>query len=234
MPKRTLPKAQSSKRLMKTLTDNPALPAFVRKLEPPVLKRLIEHVGLHDAGDLIALTTPEQMRDVLDESLWESLTPGRADRLRPERFLEWLDVMFEAGSAFATQRLIDLGDTFVVLNFAPLISVIDRTVGAEHVEGSCVCVLCQLENDNVSFEVIGEYIVTSIHEDEWDIVKTALMELEAEDSEFLHRVLARCSSAPTMRDFDAANICCSTMRRTNANSAANVAASLRRRWPPYF
>lgn len=203
MPKRTLPKAQSSKRLMKALTDNPALPAFVRKLEPPVLKRLIEHVGLHDAGDLIALTTPEQMRDVLDESLWESLTPGRADRLRPERFLEWLDVMFEAGSAFATQRLIDLGDTFVVLNFAPLIRVIDRTVGAEHVEGSCVCVLCQLENDNVSFEVIGEYIVTSIHEDEWDIVKTALMELEAEDSEFLYRVLARCSSAPTMRDFDA-------------------------------
>ncbi len=203
MPKRQLTKAQSSKRLLKTLTDNPALPAFVRRLEPPVLKRLIEHVGLHDAGDLIALTTPEQMRDVLEESLWESLTPGRADRLRPERFLEWLDVMFEAGSAFATQRLIDLGDTFVVLNFAPLIRVVDRTVGAEHVEGSCMCVLCQLENDNVSFEVIGEHIVTGIHEDEWDIVKTALMELEAEDSEFLYRVLARCSSAPTMRDFEA-------------------------------
>lgn len=203
MPKRQLTKAQSSKRLLKTLTDNPALPAFVRKLEPPVLKRLIEHVGLHDAGDLIALTTPEQMRDVLEESLWESLTPGRADRLRPERFLEWLDVMFEAGSAFATQRLIDLGDTFVVLNFAPLIRVIDRTVAAEHVEGGCMCVMCRLENDNVSFEVIGEHIVTGIHEDEWDIVKTALMELEAEDSEFLYRVLARCSSAPTMRDFDA-------------------------------
>ena len=93
-----------------------------------MLKRLIEHVGLHDAGDLIALTTTEQMRDVLEESLWESLTPGRADRLRPERFLEWLDVMFEAGSAFATQRLIELGDTFVVLNFAPLIAVIDRGV----------------------------------------------------------------------------------------------------------
>lgn len=202
MPKRQLTKAQSSKRLMKTLTDNPALPAFVRKLEPPVLKRLIEHVGLHDAGDLIALTTPEQMRDVLEESLWESLTPGRADRLRPERFLEWLDVMFEAGSAFATQRLIDLGDTFVVLNFAPLIRVIDRTVGAEHVEEGCVCVLCQLDRDDVSFEIIGEYIVAGIHEDEWEIVKTALMELEAEDSEFLYRVLARCSSAPTMRDFE--------------------------------
>ena len=203
MPKRQLTKAQSSKRLLKTLTDNPALPAFVRTLKPPVLKRLIEHVGLHDAGDLIALTTTEQMRDVLEESLWESLTPGRADRLRPERFLEWLDVMFEAGSAFATQRLIELGDTFVVLNFAPLISVTDRGVGAEHMEDGCMCVLCELEKSSVAFEVIGEYIVAGIHEDEWDIVKTALVELEAEDSEFLYRVLARCSSAPTMRDFDA-------------------------------
>ena len=79
----------------------------------------------------------------------------------------------------------------------------DRGVGAEHVEERCICVLCQLEASNASYEVISEYIVAGIHEDEWDIVKTALMELEAEDSEFLHRVLARCSSAPTMRDFDA-------------------------------
>ena len=66
-----------------------------------------------------------------------------------------------------------------------------------------MCVLCELEKSSVAFEVIGEYIVAGIHEDEWDIVKTALVELEGEDSEFLHRVLARCSSAPTMRDFDA-------------------------------
>jgi hypothetical protein len=44
MQKRQLTKAQSSKRLLKTLTDNPALPAFVRTLQPPVLKRLIEYV----------------------------------------------------------------------------------------------------------------------------------------------------------------------------------------------
>ena len=63
-----------------------------------MLKRLIDHVGLHDAGDLIALTTTEQMRDILEESLWETLIPGEAERLRPERFLEWLDVMLEAGA----------------------------------------------------------------------------------------------------------------------------------------
>ena len=95
----------SSRKLLKTLTDNPALPAFVRTLEAPVLKRLIEHVGLHDAGDLIALTTTEQMRDILEESLWETLIPCQAERLRPERFLAWLDVMLEAGTAFAAKAL---------------------------------------------------------------------------------------------------------------------------------
>jgi hypothetical protein len=44
--------------------------------------------------------------------------------------------------------------------------------------------------------------VAGTHEDEWEIVKTALVELEGEDREFLDRVLARCSLAPTMRDFD--------------------------------
>ena len=42
MQKRQLTKVQSSKRLLKTLTDNPALPAFVKTLQAPVLKRLID------------------------------------------------------------------------------------------------------------------------------------------------------------------------------------------------
>ena len=200
--RRQLTKAQASKQLLKTLTDNPALPAFVQTLQAPVLKRLIEHVGLHDAGDLIALTTTQQLREIFEESLWETLIPGQAERLRPERFLEWLDVMLEAGAAFAAQRLIELGDTFVVLNFAPLVTVFDRSVAAEHQEDACVCLMCQLAARDAPFEVIGEYIVTGVHDDEWDTVNAVLVELETEDAEFVGRVLARCSSAPTMRDFN--------------------------------
>jgi len=204
MPKRrALRKAQSPKQLLTTLTDNPALPAFVRTLSTPVLKRLIDHVGLRDAGDLIALTSTDQMRDLFEVSLWETLIPGQPERLRPERFLEWLDVMLAVSPAFAAQRLIELGDTFVTLNLAPLITVIDRGVGAEHQEGTCFCVLCQLGERDVPFEVIDEYIVTGIHDDEWDAIKTLLVELEGEDANFLNRVLARCSSAPTVRDFNA-------------------------------
>ena len=197
-----LTKAQSSRKLLKTLTDNPALPAFVRTLKAPVLKRLIEHVGLHDAGDLIALTTTEQMRDILEVSLWETLVPGEAERLRPERFIEWLDVMLEAGTAFTAGRLIELGDAFVVMNFQPLITVIDKSVAVEHQEdGGCMCALCMLSARDASFEVIGDYVVIGLHDDEWDTVRAALIEIDGEDSAFLQRVLAQCSTAPTMRSF---------------------------------
>jgi hypothetical protein len=199
---RHLSKAQSKQQLLQTLIDSPALPGFVRNLQTPVLKRLIEHVGLHDAGDLIALTTPEQMRDLFEVSLWESLTPGQAERLRPEKFLEWLDVMLEVSPAFAAQRLIELGDDFVVINFAPLLEVIDATVTMEHQEeGSCLCGLCMLVARDASFELIGEHIVVGIHDDEWDAIRTTLVELEGEDAAFLYRVLSRISTAPTVRRF---------------------------------
>ena len=233
---RQLTKAQSAQQLLKTLTDSPALPGFVRNLQTPVLKRLIEHVGLHDAGDLIALTTTQQMRDLFEVSLWESLTPGQAERLRPEKFLEWLDVMLEVSPAFAAQRLIELGDDFVVLNFAPLLEVIDASVTAEHQEGvaQCICGLCLLAARDASFEIIGEHIVVGVHDDEWDAIRTTLVELDGEDAAFLHRVLSRICGAPTVRRFPAPAQRAtrptrySTTRRTSASSAANAAVSSRR------
>ena len=42
MPKsRQLVKSPSSKQLLKTLTDNPGLPTFIRTLQTPVLHKLI-------------------------------------------------------------------------------------------------------------------------------------------------------------------------------------------------
>jgi hypothetical protein len=202
MEKRRAPaRALTSKRLLKTLTDSPALPQFIQGLQAPVLKRLIDHVGLRDAGALIEFTTPGQMREIFDVVLWESLAPGQAEGLRPERFLEWLDAMLDVSPAFAAQRLIELGDTFLVLNFAPLITAIDRSVASEHQVESCTCVLCRLSERDAPFEMIGDYIVVGTHDDEWETVRTTLVELEAEDADFLHRILARCSSAATLRDF---------------------------------
>ncbi|HET6473696.1 MAG TPA: DUF6178 family protein [Pseudomonadales bacterium] len=209
MQKRSAPKSRSSKNLasrpkhlLKTLTDSPALPAFVRTLPTPVLHTLIERVGLHDAGELIALTTTDQMRGLFEVALWDSLRPGDAEQLRPEKFVDWLEVMTDVSPRFAAERLIELGETFVAVNLAPLLRIIDKEVTVEHSEdGQCACVVCELSARDVPFAVFDEYIVACQHEDEWDVVNTVLAEIDGEDRDFLNRVLTRCSPKPTARGF---------------------------------
>jgi hypothetical protein len=109
-------RSKGSRQLLATLLDNPDLPAFVRQLPAPELKQLIDHVGLEDAGELIALTEARQLRDVFEATLWHSLTPGQADTPKAGEFLRWLNVMFAQGPAFAAQRLRELGLEFVAAN----------------------------------------------------------------------------------------------------------------------
>jgi hypothetical protein len=190
------------KQLLKTLTDNPSLPAFVESLPTPVLHRLIEHVGLRDAGHLVALTTTDQLRGLFEVALWESLRPGDAEELRPERFLDWLEVMLDVGSTFTAERLIELGEAFVVVNIAPLVHIVDREVAVEHrPEPPCFCVVCELSERDVPFEAFDDYIVTPVHDDEWETVRMVLNALDDEDRDFLNRVLARVSPRPTARGF---------------------------------
>ncbi len=197
--RRPVTRLQPPRQLLRKLTDSPALPAFVRQLPSPVLKRLIEHVGVRDAGSLVALTTTDQLREVFEESLWQTLIPGQAETLRPEKFMEWLDVLLEVGSSFAVERLMDLGEPFVVLNFSPLITVFEASVAAEHQDPPpCACVLCQLSERGEGFLIFGDYVVVARHADEWESIQMALEGFEDEDSEFLRRVLARCCNAPTV------------------------------------
>ncbi len=189
----------ASRQLLRTLTDSPALPAFVRRLPSPVLKRLIEHVGVRDAGSLIALTTTQQLREVFEESLWQTLIPGEAETLRPEKFLEWLDVLLEVGPAFAVERLMALGESFVVLNFSPLVTVFEASVAADHQDSApCNCVLCEHAERGEAFLMIGDHVVVARHEDEWECIHLVLEGMQDEDQDFTQRVLARCCNAPTV------------------------------------
>jgi hypothetical protein len=62
----------------------------VRALPGDELYYVIHEVGLHDAGDVLALARPEQVQTVLDFALWER------DEIAPERAGEWLEALAEA------------------------------------------------------------------------------------------------------------------------------------------
>lgn len=189
----SLTSGKSGSTLLQKLVSSPALPAYVQSLEAPVLKRLIDHVGIADASALIVHSTAAQLHDVFDVVLWESLEPGRPENHRPEKFLEWADALLGAGEAFAGQRLLELGEDFITVNLAPLVAVYEASLIAGHDHDSrCDCLMCRLDARDTPWELIGDYLVAGEHADEWDTVQPLLIALDDTDSRALQRVLARC------------------------------------------
>ncbi len=200
--RRGVAKANAPHQLLKTLTDSAALPAFVRQLPAPVLKRLVDYVGVRDAGELVALTTTTQLRELFEESLWENLTPGKSETLQSGRFVEWLDVLLETGVAAAAERLVELGETFVVLQLEALIKVIAMSTAVTHRAAlPCSCSFCVLIEQGELAAVFDDYLVSPLHDDEWEPIHILLVELDGANPDFLARVLARCCHEATVLGF---------------------------------
>lgn len=70
---------------------------LVRLLSPEMLFYTIKEIGLVDAVGLIALASPEQVRDMMDLDCW------RKDHLDNPRTLMWLMMLDEAGSGKLAQ-----------------------------------------------------------------------------------------------------------------------------------
>jgi len=191
--------------LLQKLQSSPQLPALIQKLEPPALHKLIQHIGLKDSGDIIALATTDQIRQVLDIELWKNRKPGTAETLDSDQFLSWLAVWNEIGTDFTATKLYELGDDFLVLCLANVVMVADMSViGLSDAEldfdnlgitntdldpweaiipGSALPVCSQ---DFGNFGVLGSDI------DQWDTILSALNSLWSEQPEFMLRVLRRC------------------------------------------
>ncbi|NKB98762.1 MAG: hypothetical protein GKR90_09760 [Pseudomonadales bacterium] len=186
MSDRSLVRKGSSK-LLKTLLDNPALPAYVAQLAPPTLNKLVAHIGPEDSGSLIAYATDKQLRSLLDEALWSNLEPGQLEQLRPEEFVRWLYIFQEQGEAGFAERIVGLGLDYAVLNFGQLVRVNTgetiRTFDYEVIERGS-------GRDGYAEEIEGSY-VTAVFDEEWDITRAALIALQDFSPEFLRRLLLR-------------------------------------------
>src|SRR5512144_1122618 len=98
----------SARALVSRILEEPGLAQAVRGLEPRTLGRLIDHVGLEDAGEIVALASTAQLTAVFDEDLWRSDRPGEDERFDAARFAVWLEVLLEVGERFAARKLVEL------------------------------------------------------------------------------------------------------------------------------
>ena len=91
------PNVSPSTKLLLRILERPGLVAAVRELPGAVLGKLIDRIGLEDAGELVALATTAQLERVFDDDLWRADRAGGDETFQPERFALWLRVMLEAG-----------------------------------------------------------------------------------------------------------------------------------------
>jgi hypothetical protein len=186
-------KRPSATRLLTFLLDAPDLVSQIPDLPPAVLAKVIEHVGLEDAGEIVALATTEQLVEVFDHDLWRSDAPGEDETFDADRFPSWLEVMLEAGDGFVADRLTELSPDLVTLAFHEHVLVLDIDVLFETMrasdEGDAEATEKALASC-LSEELDGYQLIARRHEG-WDSVLAALLALDRDHHDESTRLLER-------------------------------------------
>ena len=181
--------------LLSQLLEDPQLAPELRALPAPALRQVILRVGLEDAGELVALSTLEQLREVFDEDLWRSARPGQDEAFDAARFVVWLEVLLEAGEAFVADRLAELSEDFLVFAVSKLVRVLDTAVLTVWATDPSEAGLLDKIVDAQLCQELDEYLLVSRIEWGWDAVLATLLALDERHPALLRGVLSRCSTA---------------------------------------
>ncbi|XXT21483.1 DUF6178 family protein [Sorangium sp. So ce429] len=203
----TLAMSTRPRHLVARLLEQPDLVHLVQGLEAPVLTKLIRHIGLEDAGEIVALATTEQLKGIFDEDLWRSERPGKDETFDADRFALWLEVMLEAGEAFAAQKIAELDEDFVTLALEKHILVIDiDRLGVQMTSWERLSSLQRGDDpdlieralDNCPYQEFEEFRVIARNQQSWDAILPVLVELDKEHHALLRALLERCCAISTV------------------------------------
>jgi Family of unknown function (DUF6178) len=204
MPKH-IRRSRPSERLLDRILETPQLARVVPQLRPEVLHRLIQHCGLEDCGELLALATPGQLTRLFDLDLWRAAGPGRDEQFDADRFGTWLEVMVDAGVSGAATTLAAMDVDLLAAGFVEHIRVFDYaavapfiTIDGEVAPGAPFA-------DGVRSE-IGGYVVIAKRVDFWDAITAVLNALADAHAAVFDRVMRGCcrlsSSRPEIDGLD--------------------------------
>jgi hypothetical protein len=192
--KKALRPARDSRPLLDRILDTPHIAHVVPRLQPEVLHRVIQGCGLEDCGELVALATPDQLARVFDLDLWRARQPGLDEHFDADRFGVWLEVLLESGATVAAQKVAEIEVDLVIAALAQHVLVSDpATVSpSTTVDGEEVAAVRALD-DGPGCD-IGGYLVVARSTDSRDAIVAVLVSLEADHSEYFHRVMRGCRS----------------------------------------
>jgi len=180
------------------MIEDSALMAQVRGLDARTLGRVVRHVGLEDAGEIVALATTDQLRDMFDEDLWVSPEAGQEEKFDAGRFALWLEIMLESGERYVANKLMELPVELVTLGLQRQVFVLDiDELAMEMSERSRGVDLVEKALESCQYEEIDQYRVIGRRLEHWDAIIAVLLELDRNHSSYLRRVLELCCAAST-------------------------------------
>jgi hypothetical protein len=183
------------RQLVTRILEEPALVRAVQSLGPRALHALVERVGLEDAGELVALATVEQLERVFDEDLWKAARAGEDERFDAARFLVWLEIMREAGDAFAADTLATMSADLVAMALHQHVHVIDLDALAVDMSERDDDALVEKALDSGLHHELGQYRVIARRHDGWDAIVNVLATLEQRHGDDFDRLLERLCHA---------------------------------------
>jgi hypothetical protein len=176
---------------LQRLLEEPGLDKWVRELPGPEWKALVRHVGLEDSSELLALSTPEQLVELNDETLWPG---GTNEAFDLERFATLLDVLHEAGTADLGEKVAALPEELLTFALSKLMSVwpsefLRQLAEADESGALDKRLECQM------YEELDEYTILSPSGLAWDPLMALLNTWSDTQPELLARILGRLTAA---------------------------------------
>lgn len=192
-----LSKYSNTKSLIGKILEQPGLTSSIQNLDTQTLEKLIEHIGLEDSGEIIALTTSDQLERLFDSFLWKSQRPGKEEQFDVHQFSTWLNIMLEMGVKFAAQKILTLDEDFLIMALSSHIFVIDienLAIQMSAESGSRnqdTFLLEKALEDGLSHE-FEEYRIISKNSDSWDAILTILIEISTQNHHLFRFILDQC------------------------------------------
>ncbi|HVQ12269.1 MAG TPA: DUF6178 family protein [Vicinamibacterales bacterium] len=178
--------------LLDRILSTPHLARVVPRLQPEVIHRVIQRLGLEDSSEFVALATPEQLERVFDLDLWRAAGPGRDEQFDADRFGVWLEVLVEAGADVAAGKLAEMDPEIVTAGFAQHVRVFERGAVSRYTTTDGEEIEEKVNRSEGHMCDVGGYLAVARRTDAWEAIVAVLTSLAKDHPDSFDRVMSGC------------------------------------------
>jgi uncharacterized protein DUF6178 len=194
-----MPNKQVSReiRSLRTVLNNPALPALIQSLPARELAHLCGRIGISDAMDIMALAPAERLVQALEASVWKTPRPGVSEVLDTRELVEWIWAWLDIGEVFTAERLAVVPDEDLTLYLSQVATVTTAAMwGFER--STEIGDLERIYAPSHDEKGYGPYVVSAKRLEDWETLRGALDAMWSDAPERLLHLFAQLSGDESM------------------------------------